>query len=413
MSLLTSRKLQMLPFLTMLLTLGIRTTDGGGIPQFASSGPHAEAYGEAQNFPVGDVHTWSNASYLVGSYSHFDAIFPARGVPHPRSVWNFRREGSEPAISYEYGGRSNSIDDYLFHIPVTGLLIGKDDKILVERYQYGRTDHDRFTSASMAKTMVAMLLGIASVDNSKFSIDRQAAAFVPGLRHSAYGETTLRDLLHMSSGVTANDGILLHKLYAHRVSGDARVLAAFEGRPMKPGVRFHYSCGDSETLGLVLYNMAGKSLAAYLSEKIWQPIGAEEDASWSIDTSGEEVTCFGLNATLRDWGRVARLLASDGLWNGRQIIPKRWLLEATTIQSSDSQLEPGRASQRFGYGYQLWILPGTRRMFALIGADGQFILIDPTTKLFLVQTAVCISPFDAQTAETMRLWQSVVKEMGG
>ena len=173
----------------------------------------------------------------------------------------------------------------------------------------------------MAKTMVAMLLGIASVDNSKFSLDRQAAAFVPGLRHSAYGETTLRDLLHMSSGVTANDGVLIHKLYAHRASGDAQVLAAFEERLMKPGVRFHYSCGDSETLGLVLYNMAGKSLAAYLSEKIWQPMGAEEDASWSIDTSGEEVTCFGLNATLRDWGRVARLLASDGLWNGRQIIP--------------------------------------------------------------------------------------------
>jgi CubicO group peptidase (beta-lactamase class C family) len=296
---------------------------------------------------------------------------------------------------------------------VTGLLIGKDDKILVERYQYGRTDHDRFTSASMAKTMVAMLLGIASVDDSKFSIDRQAAAFVPGLRHSAYGETTLRDLLHMSSGVTANDGVLIHKLYAHRASGDAQVLAAFEKRPMKPGVGFHYSCGDSETLGLVLYNMAGKSLAAYLSEKIWQPIGTEEDASWSIDTSGEEVTCFGLNATLRDWGRVARLLASDGLWNGRQIIPKRWLLDATTIRSKDSQLEPGRASQRFGYGYQLWILPGTRRMFALIGADGQFILVDPSAKLFMVQTAVCISPFDAQTAETLKLWHSVVKELGG
>jgi len=185
MSLLIFRKLRMLPFVAMLLTLGIRITDGGGIPQFASTGPHAEAYGAARDFPVGDVHTWNNASYLVGSYSHFDAIFPARGVPHPRSIWNFRREGSEPAISYEYGGRSNSIDDYLLHIPVTGLLIGKDDKILVERYQYGRTDHDRFTSASMAKTMVAMLLGIASADNSKFSIDRQAAAFVPGLRPSA------------------------------------------------------------------------------------------------------------------------------------------------------------------------------------------------------------------------------------
>ena len=229
MSLLSSRESRVLSFLTMLLTLGIRTTDGGGIPQFAGSGPNAAAYGEARDFPVGDVHTWSNVRYLVGSYSHFDAIFPARGVPHPRTIWNFRREGSEPAITYEYGGRSNSIDDYLLHIPVTGLLIGKDDKILVERYQYGRTDHDRFTSASMAKTMVAMLLGIASADNSKFSIDRRAAAFVPGLRHSAYGETTLRDLLHMSSGVTVNDGVLLHRLYAHRASGDAQVLGRIRG----------------------------------------------------------------------------------------------------------------------------------------------------------------------------------------
>ena len=91
----------------------------GDFPTRVPASDMSEAYGEARNFPVGDVHTWSNVSYLVGSYSHFDAIFPARGVPHPRSVWNFRREESEPVISYEYGGRSNSIDDYLFHIPVT------------------------------------------------------------------------------------------------------------------------------------------------------------------------------------------------------------------------------------------------------------------------------------------------------
>jgi len=414
MSLLSSRlsRSRVLSFAITLVVLSIRTADSGVVPQFARSGPNAQVYGEAQSFPVGDVHTWSKITYVVGSYSHFDAIFPARGVPHARSVWNFRREGSEPAISYQYGGRSDSIDDYLLHIPVTGLLIGKDDRILVERYQYGRTDRDRFTSASMAKTMVAMLLGIASNDSSKFSLDRQAGEFVPGLRHSAYGETTLRDLLHMSSGVTVNDGVLLHRLYAARASGDAAVLATFDARPTKPGARFHYSCGDSEALGLVLYNTTRKSLAAYLSEKIWQPIGTEEDASWSIDTSGEEVTCFGLNATLRDWGRVARLLASDGVWNGQQIIPKPWLLDATTIRSNDSQLLPGIASEQFGYGYQVWILPGSRREFALMGADGQFILVDPESKLFLVQTAVCVGHMDAQMAETMTLWRSVVKELG-
>lgn len=385
---------------------------GADMPHSAASGPNAQAYGEAQGFPVGNVHTWSQTSYVVGSYSHFDAIFPARGVPHSHSVWNFRREAREPAISYEYGGRSDSIDDYLSHIPVTGLLIGKDDTILVERYQYGRTDRDRFTSASMAKTMVSILLGIASGDHSNFSIDHLAEDFVPGLRRSAYGETTVRDLLHMSSGIRVNDGLLLHKLYAPRVSGDAEIIAGFDQRVEKPGSEFHYSCGDSETLGLVLYDLTGERPAAYLSEKIWQPIGTEEDASWSIDTSGEEVTCFGLNATLRDWGRLARLLASDGLWNGKQIIPRQWLLDATSIPANDSQLMPDRAARGFGYGYQLWILPGTRRMFALMGADGQFILIDPASKLFMVQTAVCVGSTEAQTAETMALWQAVVKRLG-
>ena len=83
------------------------------------------------------------------------------------------------------------------------------------------------------------------------------------------------------------------------------------------------------------------------------------------------------------------------------------------VLKSGPRVEHGRASQRFEYGYQLWILPGTRRMFALLGADGQFILVDPSAKLFMVQTAVCISPMDAQTAETMSLWRSVVKELGG
>ena len=74
-----------------------------------------------------------------------------------------------------------------------------------------------------------------------------------------------------------------------------------------------------------------RPLATYLSEKVWQPIGTEEDGSWSVDGSGEEVACFGLTATLRDWGRVARLLASDGNWDGKQVIPRHWLVEATTI----------------------------------------------------------------------------------
>jgi len=396
----------------ILLVLSVDFGIAGPSPRSSPSGPNAQAYGEAQGFPVGDTHTWSQVKYVVGSYSHFDAIFPARGVPHSRSVWSFRRSETEPVISYSYAGHVNSIDDYLSHIPVTGLLIGKDDTILIERYQYGRTDRDRFTSASMAKTIVALLLGVASVEHADLSINRMAEDFLPGLRHTAYGETTIRDLLHMSSGITVNDGLLLHKLYTPRLSGDAQILAAFNQRTTKPGAEFHYSCGDSETLGLTLHDVTRESLATYFSEKIWQPIGSEEDASWSVDSSGEEVTCFGVNAILRDWGRLARLLASDGVWEGRQIVPRQWLLDGTSNRPSDSQLLPDRATPGFGYGYQVWTLPGPRRMFALRGADGQFILVDPASKLFMVQTAVIVGHMDAQTAETMSLWQSLVSQHG-
>lgn len=384
-------------------------SDSSVTPQFSQSGPKSAVYGEGQGFPVGNAHTWNEVSRLVGSYSHFDAIFPARGIPHTPETWNFKRDRAPLKISYQFNGRFNSVDDYLSHTPVTGLLIGKDDEILLERYQYGRTDRDRFTSASMAKSIVALLLGIVSSDHSNFSIDHPAQDFVPGLRQTAYGGTTIRDLLHMTSGVISNDGVLLHKLYTPRTIGDEAVLAAFDQRPAKAGTHFHYSCGDSETLGMVLHDLVREPLATYLSEKIWKPIGTEEDGSWSIDSTGEEITCFGLNATLRDWGRVARLLASDGRWNGKQIIPEKWLFEATTVPTGEPELKAGIASQRFGYGYQVWILPGTRRMFALIGACGQFILADPASKLFMVQTAVISGPADEQTAEALALWRALVK----
>src|SRR3954465_6377552 len=91
------------------------------LTQYSHSGPRSMAYGEQRGFPVGDSHTWSEFPYLVGSYSHFDAIFPARGVPHPADVWSFGHDRAGLRLTYRFNGRANSIDDYLSHVPVTGL----------------------------------------------------------------------------------------------------------------------------------------------------------------------------------------------------------------------------------------------------------------------------------------------------
>ena len=86
-------------------------------------------------------------------------------------------------------------------------------------------------------------------------------------------------------------------------------------------------------LGLVLRAAVGKPLAEYLSEKIWQPMGAEADASWLMDAGGQELGFMGLNATLRDWGRLGLLLANYGKLNGRQIIPEEWVRAATRVNA--------------------------------------------------------------------------------
>jgi len=117
-------------------------------------------------------------------------------------------------------------------------------------------------------------------------------------------------------------------------------------------------------------------------------MGAEADATWLVDNSGQEATFVGLNAVLRDYARLGLLLAHDGNWRGRQIIPAAWVLEATTVRADQPHLQPGTATPVEGYGYQTWILPGERRTFMLWGAHGQRIYVDPRSKLVMVNTTV-------------------------
>ena len=120
--------------------------------------------------------------------------------------------------------------------------------------------------------------------------------------------------------------------------------------------------------------------------------------------------CF--NAVLRDYARFARLLAHDGAWNGREVVPRQWLIDAATVRPSDAYLAPGSAARHFGYGYQVWLLPGAERRFVLRGIRGQMIFLDPAAKLVMVQTAASPDTFDPDVAETVALWTAVVDQLG-
>ena len=394
--------------------------EAGPGPVFSDTGPNAAGYGAAAGYPVGTRETASQLGNLIGSYSHFGEMFPSRPIRRATTPWLFKR-APEPPISYSLGPERLSIADYLKRNPATGLLIAKDDTILYEHYQYARTDRDRFLSQSMSKTIAAMLIGIAVSEGKIKSIDDTASTYVPGLAGTEYGKTSLRDLLHMASGVAfsevydGHDDIaqLGRDLLFEPGKDPVVSVARSNTRAAPSGTRWHYAGVETEILGLVLRSATGESLADYLHDRIWDAIGAESDASWSIDGTGQEIAYCCFNATLRDYARLGRLLAHDGAWEGRQLIPGQWLLDATTVKPTDGYLAPGIATPYLGYGYQLWILPGERRRFALLGIRGQMILIDPASKLVMVHTAVRQRPFDPSSfAEPLALWFGALELLG-
>ena len=173
-------------------------------PRFAEGGPDAKDYGASQGYPIGDRATFNRIPFLVGCHSHLDQIFEARLVRRSTTPSPLARAASVPAVRYEYQGETFTLDDYLARNPATGLLVAHGDTILIERYQYARHDRHRFTSWSMAKTVTAMLIGIAIGEGHIRSVDDPAAGYVPALADTEYGRISLRHLLQMSQACASS-----------------------------------------------------------------------------------------------------------------------------------------------------------------------------------------------------------------
>ena len=378
----------------------------GAGPRFRADGPNADEFGRKEGYPSCKGLAYADDTRCrVGALSRYDTLFPARTITAPKQSIPLARAASEPVIRYGFAGLELTLDDYLNRQPVTGLLIAKDNTILIERYQYGRTDTDRLTSFSMAKSVVSLLIGIALKEGAIGSLDDLAETYVPGLKDTEYGRTPIKALLLMASGVAFSEDYAdrssdIAKLARLTLEGPAGSLAAvkqFNTRRDAPGVRFSYSSAESLVLGLVLAAATKRTVSDYAAEKLWQPLGAEADATWIIDASGQEVTFGYVNAVLRDWARLGLMLANSGNWQGKTVVPEDWLAaSAANAVPTDSPLAK--------YGYQIWYSADTRRL-ALRGLRGQFVFVDPDLKLVLVQTALSGGP--PETAELFALWSAL------
>jgi CubicO group peptidase (beta-lactamase class C family) len=387
----------------------------------AQAAPDEERLGKSAGYPVGTSQTWFFSEQVrVGSFSHLDEIFPHSTLKKSSAPSPLPKAANAPDISYRFEGKEYSLDDFLSHQRVTGFLLVKDGQVVAERYQYGRKAQNRFVSHSMAKSIVSLAVGIALTERKIASLDDTVAKYVPKLAGTAYGETKIRNLLHMSSGVSfeevydGKDDI--SRFSRMRTAHDSiTALREYNTREAEQGARFHYASSETVALTVLLRAVTGVSLSEYLTPRLWQPMGAEADATWITTSDGTEVGMGGFNATLRDYGRLGVLLANDGAAGEKQIVPKDYLLDATDWRRQPEAFTPRKATAYFGYGYQFWLFPGEKRRFALLGVYGQSIFVDPELKLVMVITAATKNANvagESYARERGVLWRDVAGRYG-
>lgn len=389
--------------------------------------PDEAVLGGGEGYPVGDARTWFRNPYRVGSWSAMDKVqgLRHRGVGAGGAVQPLRVAAPPPAITWRMRGETYSLDDYLARNRVTALLVMKDGEIVAERYRYGRTADARFLSFSMAKTVTSLLVGVAQARGAIASLDDRADKYATELAGTAYGATTIRQLLRMASGLTfterydgQDDVARLGRAFAGAApGGTVSVLRTIGDRHSPPGEKFVYASGETAVLGRVLKGATGRTLAELTSDWLWQPMGAERDAFWLTGADGEEGAWAYFNASLRDWGRLGAMLARDGVAGGQQVVPREYLLDATDAGRQPPAFRPRVATPFLGYGYQVWLLPLRERTFALQGVHGQAVYVQPASGIVMVHAAAWQNASGRDepqaVAERGALWMGVLRSLGG
>jgi CubicO group peptidase (beta-lactamase class C family) len=387
----------------------------------ALAAPDEELLGKSKGYPLGTRANWFfDETVRVGSFSHLDELLPHNNLSKAASPLPLPAAGGDTKLEYRFENQTRNLDDFLDRQRVTGLLVIKDGKVLFERYQYDRKPEDRLISHSMAKSIVSIAVGMALAEGKIASLDDPVSKYVPKLAGSAYGETAIRNVLRMSSGVQFRetydpDDDLTRFVIARSRDGSIAALKLFETREAEQGTRFHYASSETMLLAVLLREVTGMSLSEFLTTRLWHPMGAEADATWIKSNDGTESAFGTFNATLRDYGRLGILLANDGTVGVKQIIPKDYLLDATDWHRQPEAFRPGKATPYFGYGYQFWPFPGEKRRFALLGVFGQSIFVDPELKLVMVLTGVAKNASvgrESYGAERDAVWRGIVDKFG-
>ena len=356
---------------------------------------------------------WAGTLFTgVEQYDYFHRlaeIYPSHEITASPSPRPFPLgEPLQLPATFDFDGSMREIQTFLEETDTAALLLVDDGEIRFESYWLTGGQAVQWMSMSVGKSFVSALIGIALDEGLIGSIEEPITEYVPELVGSAYDGVRIKDVLQMSSGARWNED------YSDPESDINRFIRAFgDGssqdeftaslvREREPGTYNYYNSTDTQALGMMMVRATGRSLAAYAEEKLWHPLGMEENAYWLTDDHGTELAAGGLQVTARDYAKLGQLYLQEGEWHGRRIVSADWVRDSVTPDAP--HVMPGEGPGfNLGYGYQWWVPKSDEGEYLAIGIYNQFIYVNPERDTVIVKlsanSAYGTTPDDSSSRE--------------
>jgi CubicO group peptidase (beta-lactamase class C family) len=277
------------------------------------------------------------------------------------------------------------LSETLEKLKSVAFLVIIDDSVRYEKYWDGYGKASLTNSFSMAKTFVSILIGIAIDEGKIKSVDEPVADFLPQFKEGMGQKLTIRHLLTMSSGLNWNESyinplsITTEAYYGTNIPKLVASLKVVD----EPGKVWKYLSGNTLVLAAILEKATGMKVSNYATEKLWKPLGANNDAQWSLDKKeGEEKAYCCIYSNARDFARIGELYLHHGNWNGKQIISEDYV--NNSIKPADLKDDEGNNIDHYGYAWWLINVKG-HKVFYARGILGQYVFVIPDKKMVAVR----------------------------
>lgn len=328
------------------------------------------------------------------------------------------------AVEYDSAAGHYSVADMLTASDTDGFLVLHNGKVAFEYYANGMTPSSRHIMFSVSKSVLGMLFGILT-DRGIVDPDQPVIDILPELRGSGYETALLRHVLDMSVAVDFTEDYAVVggdvDLYRRANGWDPtpepiphsgrEMLARFGPNGKAQGEVFHYVSPNTDVAAWIAERVTGQSYAELLQDYLWQPMGAEYAALMTVDRFGTARAAGGLNATLRDMGRIAMLMTDNDAVQG--ILPKAFLDETYLQGDAEAWASSRLAAYMEGgrYRNKWYVKPGPEQAALAIGIHGQWLYVNRDRGVVIVKQSSQPLPYQADTdVITMAGFDAIARE---